>query len=652
MAFGGGNLREELARQAAGQPTPIAELRPEVPAEVIGIVRRAIAKRPEDRYQTAAEMATDLRLALGEPARQSTSVVTPVEEWREPVSSASGMGGAWGRALLAAAVLVLLALGVTRFRASRTRTSAPPPKDASIAVLPFATRGGGVEDEYLGDGLSREVLDELAQVRQLEVAAPASVGALKRRRLTVRQIADTLHVRHVLDGSLERRGEQIDVRLRLIDARRDRVLWQQAYRLRESDLLRMHEVVARQVAGVLLARGSAVAMPGAGRHTARPAAHDAYLKGVYWLDRRTPDGLRLAVAAFGDALAQDPEYPQALAGLAAARTYRIIYGYRSEADPYSELAEALQLADRAIALDSTVVEGYLARADARSVALADEDSVRADVAAARRLRPHSADVAMAWAFSLFRSGAADSALAEARRAVAQDPLAPGLRHGLVALAIGTRHYDVALRELGRVRPDSGDPVAAILRGYAELLSGDAVGCAARDPGPWVAVRAMCLLKVGRAAEGAALADSLAGELDGEQYAFVHQYADLAAYYAWRGDAAGTVRWLERSLAHSPMLHRWQLESGLFDRVRSRPEFQAALARAVTEVRARLAARRAALGAKPCSSPSSAAMSRPPRHWPAWPPSRCRSASPCARSSAGSIGTSTSTPRTSAWPPAA
>ena len=106
---------------------------------------------------------------------------------------------------------------------------------------------------------------------------------------------------------------------------------------------------------------------------------------------------------------------------------------------------------------------------------------------------------------------------------------------------------------------------------------------------------MCLHELGRQREAAALADSLAHELDQEHYVFLHQYSDLAAYYAWRGDAARSVAWLERAVAHSPMLHRWQLESGLFDRVRRRPEFQAGLTRGRALAEDRLLARRAALG---------------------------------------------------------
>jgi serine/threonine-protein kinase len=595
MAFGGVNLREVLAKQAAGSPTPIAQLRPEVPPTVINIVNRALARLPEERYQTAGELAADLRVAMGEPARLSTPseirpdvVPAPAPERRPPASAV------WGRVLLVAAAVVLLALGLTRLRADGTRAETPegPP---SVAVLPLATPGASLEEEYLGDGLSREVTERLAQMRELRVISPSSMVALKHRRLTARQVADTLHVSHVLDGSLRRAGDRLEARVRLIDTGRDRIAWQQTYRLGEADLLRLHEAIARQVAAVLLA-SSPTPLPAAPIHTARPEAYEAYLKGLYWLQRRTPEALRLAAAAFSEALGQDSLYPQALAGLASVRTYDVVYGYRSEADPYTEVADALRLAGRALALDSAAAEAYLARADARSIAFVPDDSVRADVLHARRLLPNSADAAMAYAWTLFRAGRLDAALMEARRALTLDPLSPGVRHAVVALAIGARRYELALREVRPTFAGGGaDPISVVLQGYAQLLSGHAEACAQPESGPWVAVRAMCLHQLGRRAEATSLTDSLARDLERERYAFVHQYADLAAYYAWLGDAERSARWMERALAHSPMLHRWQLESGLFDRVRRRPAFQVAFARACAQAEERVRARRAAIG---------------------------------------------------------
>jgi eukaryotic-like serine/threonine-protein kinase len=595
MAFGGANLREVLAKQASGQPTPVAELRPEVSPGIIAIVTRALAKRPEDRYASAGDMASDLRVAMGEPARLSTPVPVQPASWREP--RAAGAGSlTWGRAMVVAAVVVVLAFGASRLfggRGAGPRGGADG--QASVAVLPMQTRGTSVEDEYLSEGLSEEITDRLEAVRGLKVISPSSVVALKGRKLTVRQVADTLGVRHVLDGSLERQGERIEARIQLIDARRGKVVWQQTYRLGAGELLQLQDVIARQVAGALTTAGGEALMPAAPRRPVQAAAYDAFLKGTYWLARRTPEALRHATAAFQEATDLDPGYPQALAGLSSAHTYGVVYGYRSEADPYSELAEALRLADRAVAGDSTAAEAWHARADARSIAFFPEDSVRADVVRARRLKPNSADIRMAYAWTLFRTGRSDSAVAQARRALALEPASPGLRHELVALAIGARRYDLALREVQPGGAAAADPVSAVLEAYAQLLGGQAARCADHDLGPWVALRAMCLQQVGRAAEAAALADSLARELDAERYAFLHQYADLAAYHAWRGDAAQTIHWFERAVTHSPMLHRWQLESGLFDKVRNQPAFRDGFARVRAEAEERLRVRRAALG---------------------------------------------------------
>jgi len=598
MAFGGTNLREVLALQATGEPTPIPRLRPEVPEEVVRIVRKALAKSPDERYQTAGELATDLRVALGEAARVSTPAPAPPGVWQERSAVPALDSSAWGRVLLVAAALVLLALATARLRPGR-RGAASLESAAvvpSVAVLPLATEAGG-EDEQLSEGLSEEIIGRLAQVEGLKVISSASTLALKDRHLTARQVADTLGVRHVLDGTFARTGDSIEATLELVDAGRDSVIWKQTYALAAGDLLRLQDQIARQVAGALLATtGGRRAMPGAPVRTDRAAAYEAYLKGTYWLGRRTPEALRQAVRAFEEAVALDSAYPQALAGLASAHTYSVIYGFRGEADPYSELAQALQLSGRAVARDSTSADAYRARADARSLAFFPEAEVRADVLRARRLMPNSADVRMAYAWALFRAGAGDSALAQARRALVLDPLAPGLRHSLVALAIGIRRYDVALREVrAGASAEADQRVAAVLEAYAQLLSGQAARCAERDQGPWVAVRAMCLAQLGRTAEAAALTDSLATELDREHYTFLHQYADLAAYYAWRGDARRSVHWLERSIAHSPMLHGWQLQSGLFDRVRNRPEFQAGFAHARALAEDRLRARRAALG---------------------------------------------------------
>jgi eukaryotic-like serine/threonine-protein kinase len=598
MAFGGGSLREVLARHTEGSPAPVAELRPEVPPAVVAIVDRALAKSPAERYQTAGALAADLRVAAGEPARVLTPPTDPPPGWTGGAGERTAESPAWGAWLIGAAALVLVALLVTRFWPRQRPDASGAP--ASVAVLPLATPGGGLEDDYLSEGLSEEITSRLAQVDGIKVIAASSMLALKDRTLTVRQIAETLGVRHVLDGSLQRSGDSVEARVALIDAPRNAVVWTRRYTVGTGELLTLQDDIARHVTVALTRTGARTAagpaMPSRPVRTGRPPAYAAYLKGSYWLERRTPEALHRAVAAFEEAVSLDPGYAEALAGLASADTYLVIYGYADETDPYNRLARALQLAGRAVSRDSTLPAVWLARADARSVAFAPEDSVRADVLRARRLMPSSADIRMAYAWSLFRSGATEPAFAEARGALALDPLAPRLRHSLVALAIGARRYDVALREVRAVpSPRADDPVITILEGYAQLLSGRAAECAAHDDSPWLALRAMCLFSLGREREAEALADSAEGELRQEHYGLTHQYADLSAYFAWRGDAAKSLEWLERSITHSPMLHRWQLQSGLFDRVWPKPEFQRGLAHLRLLAEERLRARRAAIG---------------------------------------------------------
>ena len=434
----------------------MAELRPEVTPAVVG-------DRRSGAGQAAGGSLPDRRRAWrptfasrwGSPRALSTP--TPAAAGglaRCRAASARPRAAIWSRVLVAAAVLVLARAGRHPLSAAhaawpRFREHADGP--ATIAVLPLATRSDNLEDEYLGDGLSREIIDRLAQVEGLRVISPTSVVALKGRRLTVRQVADTLHVRHV-PGRLARARRASASRPGCSSSMRSATacVWQQTYRLSEGQLLQLQDAIARQVAGALLTAGGGAPMPAAPRRTAQVAAYESYLKGVYWLERRTPEALRLAGAAFEEALAQDADYPQALAGLASAHTYAVIYGYRGEADPYSELAEALRLAGRAVARRHDGRRG-LSRAGRRPV---DRVPSRGFGAGGRGAgAPPQAQLGRhRHGLRLGPVPRGASSMPRWRRPAARlalDPLAPGLRHSLVALAIGARRYDVALRE---VRP--------------------------------------------------------------------------------------------------------------------------------------------------------------------------------------------------------
>jgi TolB-like protein len=580
-----------------------------------------IRPSPQPRSYSTAPSPTPAKSSalLGEPARDPLTR-TPSGEF--PGTTPRGRGTRW---LVGAAAAALVALGATTLwtrsvhapAAGDTDAAGPVAaeagalsmSDASVAVLPLSVRGTSAEDRYLGEGLTEEIIAQLAQVPGLKVISRTSVVALRDARLTTPQIAETLGVRHVLEGSLQRVGRMVQTRVQLVDARTDATIWQHEYESPDSNLFQLQDTVARQVATALVARvtggrrdsggvaaamTSAVTSMGGRAGTNRPAAYQAYLRGHYWFDRRTPEALASAVAAFGEATRLDSGYADAWAGLAAAHTSRVIYGYPGREDPYTELARGLLLAERAVALDSASPHAWHALGDAHFTGGWPDSLVRRDMLRSVRAQTPGHEGSMALAFVVGREGRADSAVAMARRALARDPLSQAAQHSLLVLAIQGRRHDVARAQAARlVRASPKDPVTLMLASYAALFGGDARWCAEHAP-PGAAVRASCLHALGRRAEAAAVADSITRQLESEEYQLIHQFLDLAGYHASTGDAAGAVRWLERSAAHSPVLQRWLLDAELFDPVRQSPVFREGLARVEQGIRERIQARAAML----------------------------------------------------------
>ncbi len=600
MAFTGPSLKSVLTQQLTTDPPLVHITRSDVPAEVVAIVRRCLLKQPEDRYQSAGEMAEALRAALGQLPRLST----PVPRLEVPEENGAARGGRFagaGKWVVPAAVAAMFVVLATF--AWRGERSAPPPAPsgpftASVAVLPFDNLNSAPEDAYFSEGITEEIISQLAQVDSLKVISRTSVMALKGSNLTLRQIADTLGVRHIVEGSVRRQGSRVRVTAQLIEATSDAHLWAGSFTGDLADSFRVQEEIARKVSGQLLSsiRGIRAMAPAA--MPAQSAAFDALLRGRYLLERRTPDALDGAIRAFRDAIKADSGYAPAYAGLSSAYLLHLIYGFPGGTPSYPAAARAQVLAERAVSLDYNLAEAHVARADALLIGQESEEEALNELRAAQRLMPSSAEVHMSAAHALGHSGQWDGAVRQAQRALALDPLSTGLRHSLITLALGARRYDLAMEETRRARAFSpGDPVTALLQAYALLLGGQADRCLTLDLAVWPAIRAMCLQELGRAAEAEATADSLAGRLRADRYQSQHQYAEMAAFHARKGDLAGALAWLDESTKRSPMVHYWHLSSGLFDRVRDDPGFAAGVTRMEEEIRARLADERRALGGR-------------------------------------------------------
>jgi tetratricopeptide (TPR) repeat protein len=431
--------------------------------------------------------------------------------------------------------------------------------------------------------MTEEVIGQLARVQGLKVISRTSTEALKGTRLTLRQIADTLGVRHILEGSIRHAGSRIKVSVDLIDANTDAHVWSSTYDRDLTDVFAVQEEIARQVADSLVSVVGARPAVGRVARTERPGAYEAYLAGRSQLYRRTPDGFRGALTQFQRAISEDSTYAPAYAGLATTYFLWTGWGYAG-LESYEAYGRALAMVDRAIALDPDVAEAYAIRGLVMTRAWGASESIASDYQRALELGPNLADVHQWHAHFLSREGRLDEAVAEAERAISLDPLSPGVRLTHVYLALAGRRYPVAVQEAERVQAlEPGLMRARQLQSLADLLSGNASRCSTIELGPYVAVRAMCLHALGRVPEATRIADSLraaiaAGAAGDSIYSPLTTARGLAEYYAWIGDVDQSLAWLERAFAISPEGEDYRvIASGVYDKVRNQ-RFQSGMDR--------------------------------------------------------------------------
>ena len=573
-----------IAKLLTERPTPIRTVRDTVPEAIDTAVAKALAKLPADRFASAVEFRAALQRPHAVPSRKR----------RRPLVLAAAL-----------AVLIVLAVAAALWLPGRASPGDSPPENEapSVAVMPFDNLTGNPGDQYLSDGMTEEVIGQLSKAGDLKVISRTSTEALKDTRLTLRQIAETLGVRHILEGSVRHAANRIRVTVNLIDAHSDANVWSSAYDGDLADVFAVQEEIARQVVDSLVSTvGSRPRLSRVAR-TEQPQAYEAYQVGRYLLQRRTGPGLQGALEKFEEAIRHDSAYAPAFAGLATVYVLMGFYGYPG-VDYYAAYGRAWWLADRAIALDPDLAEGHTARGILLTLAWGPAEGIAADFARAIRLRPNSPDGHLWYAPFLTREKRHDEALAAARRASDLDPLAPGPKIGLAYSAFAARRLDLAVQEAARaaaLEPSLMRPRA--FQALGDLLSGNAHRCLAQELGPFAGVRALCLHSGGKVREAALLADSLgaaftAGTAGTSTYSPVLVARTLAQYYAWTGDAEQSLAWLERAYALSPVGEDFTIvASAIYDRVRADPRFDAGLQRLYGQVYDRVRSSRRAAASK-------------------------------------------------------
>jgi TolB-like protein len=323
----------------------------------------------------------------------------------------------------------------------------------SIAVLPFADMSSGQDQDYFSDGVAEELLNRLAQIDALHVAARTSSFAFKGRNEDVAEIGRKLRVQAVLEGSVRREGDHVRITAQLIDARTGYHLWSNNYDREVTSIFAIQDEIAEAIVTALEVQFATTHEASAGAGTSSTAAHDLYLRGLARWNARTDASLRDALALFTQALAEDSTYARAWAGL--AMTYALLPTFGEF--PHEEaLEKGSAAAARAIALDAMLAEAHGALGQIAQTFEWDLAGAERAYERAVTFNPAYATGHQWFAETLLMLGRPDSAHAAIDRAVALDPLSPAalLVQAYVQLVRGDVDGSiVAHRDLLRLFPD-------------------------------------------------------------------------------------------------------------------------------------------------------------------------------------------------------
>lgn len=351
MATGKRPFQEKVASALADDilhkpPPPPGRLKHDLSPRLEEIILKCLEKDPESRYQSSKELGVDLRRLSGASMAVAAWPAIPARiSWR--------MWLAIGGVVMLMAALV--GFNVATWR-ERLLSQASPGRVKSLAVLPLENLSRDPEQEYFADGMTEALITELAQISALRVISRTSVVQYKGTMKTLPQIAKELRVDAVLEGSVQRSDDKVGIMVQLIHAPTDRHMWAKPYERELRDVLTLEREVARTIAREIQVK--LTSQEQARLSTARavnPEAYDAYLKGRFFWNKRTPEGFYKALDFFQQAIKKDTGYAQPYSGLADSYTLLQDYGLLLPKDAYPR-AKAAAL--RAIELDETLAEAH------------------------------------------------------------------------------------------------------------------------------------------------------------------------------------------------------------------------------------------------------------------------------------------------------
>lgn len=341
----------------------------------------------------------------------------------------------------------------------------------SLAVLPFLNLTGYPDQEYIADGLTEALITDFAQLRALRVVSRTSIMRYKNTQQSLPEIARTLEVDGVIEGSVMREGRRVRITVQLIEGQTDRHLWANTYDGDLGDILGLLHVVARAIAGEI----RLVLTPSEQARLARvrvvsPKAYEAYLKGRHFWNQRTLQSLKRSEAYFEQAIREDEGYALAYVALAQAQVVMLDYGFQL---PQALAPKAMRAVRRALELDADLGAAHATFALLKLLCDWDLAGAEEQFRGALDLSPGDATAHQWYGVLLMYQRRFDEALQQMQMAQSLDPLAPIIRAALGMVHILAANYDEAIAQAETVRelePDS--PQAYAVLGLARQQKGE------------------------------------------------------------------------------------------------------------------------------------------------------------------------------------
>ena len=454
---------------------PLARFARDVPAELERIVTKALTKERDERYQSAKDLLIDLKRL-----KQQLDVDAEIERTAAPefragatglsgksdavqtvgqlaaasTSNAQSIAGGIKRHKLAVGIVgaILLAIAVTAYfgyfardRASGLDSSGGKEPITSIAVLPFVNASNNPDAEYLSDGISESLMNSLSQVPKLRVVPRSTVFRYKGRDIDPQTTGRELGVRAVLTGKLVQRGDTLSIQTELIDVEEGSQLWGAQYNRKLADLLAVQEEISREISEKLRIRLSGEERKQlTKRYTENTEAYQLYLKGRYYWNKRTAEGLKKGVEYFRQAIDMDPNYALAYAGL--ADTYNVLPIW-TPIETKEAYPKAKSAALKALEIDDTLAEAHISLAYALYRYDWDWSAAEREFKRGIELKSNYATAHQWYSFYLSAMGRVEEAIVEIKRAQDLEPLSLFINSDVGWALYRARQYDQAIPQL-------------------------------------------------------------------------------------------------------------------------------------------------------------------------------------------------------------